>query len=494
MLGSEVIENNRGAAGQSDGLVCGLDVKLPARLAVGKGTVLYLSGWCFHPAQIIDRLEVIIDGARHAVSAHSMPRDEKPSAGNPLGHGRRSGFWALIPIAERQTATLADVELSARLRNGATARARLAGLKLHPRLADESRIQVGQFGPVGQPAPADGPLVAICLATHNPPLALFRRQVESIAGQSYRNWICIVSDDASRPESLAEIEKTIQGDGRFVLSPSSQWLGFYHNFERCLSLAPSEAEFIALSDQDDYWHADKLGELLSRFDERTTLVYSDMRIVNEQGEVTADSCWTARRNNYSNLASMMLANSVTGAAAMFRRELLDLLLPFPPRVGDLYHDHWLGSLALAVGRIKYVDRPLQDYTQHGGNVIGHDATPRPDLPRLVYYSFREMFSPEGRMRARAVYFEKVLKLEAMAQVLLMRGGGRIGRREQRTLRRLSGIEDSWLGCVWLALRGLKGWGRKSATIGAEYFLLPGLAWRFFAGREVRKEEHFPSVI
>ena len=41
---------------------------------------------------------------------------------------------------------------------------------------------------------------------------------------------------------------------------------------------------------------------------------------------------------------------------MFRRKLLDYLLPFPDKVGDAYHDHWLGVTAMTLGSIGYVDR------------------------------------------------------------------------------------------------------------------------------------------
>ena len=71
------------------------------------------------------------------------------------------------------------------------------------------------------------------------------------------------------------------------------------------------------------------------------------------------------------MASLLVANTVTGAASLFRRELLDLALPFPPRHGTPYHDHWLAAVALASGRIAYVDRPLYDYVQHRDAALGH---------------------------------------------------------------------------------------------------------------------------
>ena len=45
-----------------------------------------------------------------------------------------------------------------------------------------------------------------------------------------------------------------------------------------------------------------------------------------------------------------MINTVTGAASLFRRELLDVALPFPDVPGKPFHDHWLACVALAIGR------------------------------------------------------------------------------------------------------------------------------------------------
>ncbi len=91
----------------------------------------------------------------------------------------------------------------------------------------------------------------------------------------------------------------------------------------------------------------------------------------DDGTLVSDTYWTKRQPNHRNFASLLLGNSVTGAASLFRRDLLDDALPLPPRFGNLYHDHWLALVAAATGEIEYVDRPLYDYVQHADAVIGH---------------------------------------------------------------------------------------------------------------------------
>ena len=95
-----------------------------------------------------------------------------------------------------------------------------------------------------------------------------------------------------------------------------------------------------------------------------------MRLVDAKEEELSDTYWSDRKNNYSKLDVLMVANTITGAASLFRASLLDLILPFPERIGDAYHDHWVALVAFLGGDIRYVDEPLYDYRQHGNNIIG----------------------------------------------------------------------------------------------------------------------------
>ncbi len=224
-------------------------------------------------------------------------------------------------------------------------------------------------------------LLVVCMATYNPDLARFRRQVESIRGQDFTNWICLVSDDASEPGARAGMRDVLSGDPRFQFIEHGEQVGFYHNFERCLQLVPAQASWVALADQDDLWYPHKLSTCLARLTGPTQLVYCDMRIVSASGRVHSATYWTKRTNHYrsQDIDLLAVANTVTGAACVFRRGLLDLALPFPPRYGNVFHDHWLAVLAAASGGIRYVDEPLYDYLQTPEGVIGHYASLRRTL-------------------------------------------------------------------------------------------------------------------
>ncbi|HMY71168.1 MAG TPA: glycosyltransferase, partial [Blastocatellia bacterium] len=237
------------------------------------------------------------------------------------------------------------------------------------------------------------------MATYNPPSQLFRRQIESIRRQSWTNWHCFVSDDASSDEASARMQEVIGADDRFTLSVSATRLGFYRNFERSLQMVPVEFCYFALADQDDSWQPEKLQALFEQFDDNTALTYSDARIVDAAGRVIADSAFFNRDANCHDLVSMVMSNSVTGAAALFSGKVLQHALPFPAGIEGLAHDQWLACVSLACGKAKYLPRCLYDYVQHGENAIGfHDAIRSPWF-KLLFFGLKVMMTSKGRQAA-----------------------------------------------------------------------------------------------
>jgi glycosyltransferase involved in cell wall biosynthesis len=315
------------------------------------------------------------------------------------------------------------------------------------------------------------------MATFDPDPMLLERQIDSIREQTHEAWLCLISDDGSSEERFNRLRALTVDDPRFALSRSKERLGFYLNFERALKMVPPGAAFVALADQDDRWYPEKLDTLLAACGD-AQLVYSDMRIVDEAGDVISDTFWRGRRNNYTNLASLLLANTVTGAASLFRRQLLDLALPFPPPIGDPFHDQWVASVALATGRIEYLDRPLYDYVQHGDAARGHDAAMRKWDPRRLL-SWRD---PRGDLRriaahGRRSYEANVRRIALAAETIEARAGGMLERRKARAVRRVARLGRPPEPAVWLALRSLRRLVGRNETMGIELSLLAAIMWR-----------------
>jgi Glycosyl transferase family 2 len=468
------------------GLRLQLDYPLPESLAVGAGTALFVCGWCFSPSQRIRSLDFVVDGRFQPVAFHGVPRGDvfkalhpeidpystpptdPSSPDDPELRSFRSGFWGVARVHSRDHSRPCEILLRALLEDGSETVAELARITTSERLEQPVEIRA--------PGEGRGPLVAICMATYEPQLELFRRQLDSIRAQTHRNWICVISDDSSSPQRFAAMEDAVKDDPRFVLSRSPRRLHFYHNFERALSLAPAAADYVAMADQDDWWHPNKI-ETLVRAIGDAQLVYSDARIVRPDGELIANTYWSRRRNNHEDPASLLMANSVTGAASLFPRGLLDFALPFPPRQFTHFHDHWVALTARSLGDIAFVDRPLYDYTQHGGAVIGHATATRmpPRLRRRLSALTRNQADRVRRWRLH--YYVDCCRLMQFVTVLNMRCGERMSASTRRALNRFPEADRSPLALANLARRGLRELVGRPETLGAEIALFDAFVWR-----------------
>ena len=405
----------------------------------------------------------MIDGQRQPVLAHGMPRlDPFLERRDPLAY--RSGFWALPRIRppEDEHRDLV-IELVADLLGGGTASAEIGRVRARRSLPEpEPTASVAAASSAAATADRGASsLVAIAMATYEPPGDLLEAQLASIRAQTHPDWICCISDDGSSAESFEALRRAVGDDPRFVVSRSPRRLGFLRNFERALTMVPPAARYVALADQDDRWYPEKLTTLLAAIGD-AQLVYSDARIVARDGTLVADTYWAARANNHADLLSLLVANSVTGAASLFRADLLADALPFPPAQFAHYHDHWLALVALALGEIAYVDRPLYDYVQHGEASLGHAAANRTTGLMQRVRVVRER-SRRDRVRLwRMHYFVDYMRLLEVATVLEMRCGDRMPAPKRRVLRRFVRSERDPVELARLWLRGVARADRRPA--------------------------------
>ena len=425
-----------------------LDLPLTGSVWAGEPTPFFVCG-TVRSQHAIAEVEVAVAG-----EAFRCDFEERPRPGCTLR------FWAALPGVPASPGAL-PIEVVVSFRDGGVARAELGCIQVE-----------GAPSPVAAPEGASRGLIAICLASFDPDPGLLRGQIDSLRAQSDPNWICVISDDRSRPERRAEIERQVADDPRFVISVSDSRRGFYLNFERALRLAPREAELIALCDQDDVWYRDKLAALREAIGD-APLAYSDARLTDTEGAILAHSVWPKRRPNTASLASVLVANSVPGASLLIRADVARRALPFPRVPGWPFHDRWLPAVALSAGPIVRVDRPLYDYVQHEAAVLQgrfgafaerHDR--RPDL------------SPSLAVRWRGRFFHAYLPLRMYRQALIDRGAVK-GEAERRALARLTA--ETLATALRLSLRSLRTLLGRDETSGLEWVAASGLLWRSWAG-------------
>lgn len=222
--------------------------------------------------------------------------------------------------------------------------------------------------PTGDPKGGDSPpRGTVVLAAYKPPVDLFEIQLKSIQRQTVRDFECLISADGDAGYVRSLVQEAVGDDPRFRVIGYDERLGFYANFERALSAVDLNSRWVALSDQDDRWYPHKLEQLIPCLSQYS-LVASQSRVVRSGGSPVVLGA-TRRKDTHPEY--FFIENQYTGGTCVFRRELLDLALPFPKlNTASQVHDHWLAVCAAASEGSKVTNWMLQDYVQHGQNAIG----------------------------------------------------------------------------------------------------------------------------
>ena len=218
--------------------------------------------------------------------------------------------------------------------------------------------------------------VEVLLATYNGEKFL-EEQLQSLSNQNFTDFKVLISDGGSTDGTLPILKKWSEKDSRFVLLGEGGRLGVKENFSRLMGIA--EGDYLFFADQDDVWKRDKLDLFLKKMEEleksegkdKPLLVHSDLEVVNQKLEPIAPSFWNYIRLDPKGgrcFNRLILQNTVTGAACLINRPLLELARPIPPE--SVMHDWWLALVAIAFGKIGIIDVATVHYRQHGHNEVG----------------------------------------------------------------------------------------------------------------------------
>jgi hypothetical protein len=282
-------------------VICKIELAPPAECETGIGRVHAVRGYCFHPKKRTAALTLLVgDRAQPEVEFEDFRPDiaQQFADRDECGSSVTSGFFATFEALPELAGTQQPLALEIAFTDGGRERIEFGRVEFVAPALRKPEVPVATL--------------AICLATWNPEPDAFARQVDSLVAQDFSDWVCIVNDDDSAKAIYARIREICARDKRFHLFRNPRNLGFYRNFETALGRVPAGTRFVALCDQDDFWYPDKLSASLAAFKPETQLVYCDMRIVDESGDVIAPSYWIRRRNQYRDLEVLMAANTVTG--------------------------------------------------------------------------------------------------------------------------------------------------------------------------------------
>jgi len=207
-----------------------------------------------------------------------------------------------------------------------------------------------------------------------------REQMDSIIAQSHDDWHLIIRDDGSTDSTLEILREYSEKykSKLTIIDDGLGGLGARGNFSRLMEY--STAPYILFSDQDDIWEKDKVKDMLTAIQQaesknqvsatetpEPTCVFSDLAMINENGELIAPSLWEKESIDPTRvlLGQLLVQNVPYGCTMIINRSLLDLATPIDGRA--LLHDHWLALLSAAAGRILSFNKATIRHRIHDTN-------------------------------------------------------------------------------------------------------------------------------
>lgn len=189
--------------------------------------------------------------------------------------------------------------------------------------------------------------------------------LESVLGQTYRDFEVIVMDDGSTDDTKSKVHAFRDGRIKYFYKANEGLAG-----TRNRGIAASTGEYIAFLDHDDLWTPQKLEAqmaILER-DRDVGLVFSDAHVLKDGKKERAtyfDRCKPKRGSIFEDLL-LESSNFIPLSSVMMRRNVFDEIGCFKTefKIGEEYE---LFLRAADRYRFDYVDEPLAVIRMHEGN-------------------------------------------------------------------------------------------------------------------------------
>ena len=195
-------------------------------------------------------------------------------------------------------------------------------------------------------------------------------QLDSILSQQNVEVEILVRDDGSTDKTL-DILKKYQLEGKLTYYTGKN-LKPAQSFMDLIDRAP-EADYYALSDQDDFWQPQKLSRAISKLKTISrhpgpALYYG--KTTPTDAQLNPLLITPKESETFCTLSQAIIWNSAAGCTFVFNKELLKILRQYHPKI-LVMHDAWIYQLCMALKYPVYRDtESFIYYRQHSTNVMG----------------------------------------------------------------------------------------------------------------------------
>ena len=186
-------------------------------------------------------------------------------------------------------------------------------------------------------------LVSVVMPVYNAELYV-EESIESIIGQTFKDWELIVVDDASTDGSLALVKKFADNDCRIKVISLSNNVGQLRARNR--GIIASRGKYYAVQDADDISLPERLEKQVAFMEAnpKLAIVGSNIQIMDEKGCVYAERYYPESTEAVKK--SAILSNPFAASAAIVKTDVLKKLGGYPLHTKKIAEDYalWLKIL------------------------------------------------------------------------------------------------------------------------------------------------------
>lgn len=240
------------------------------------------------------------------------------------------------------------------------------------------------------------PTVSVVIPTYNRSTLLVRA-VESVLGQSFKDFEIIVVDDASTDDTYSVVRSFRDPRIVYVRNDSNKGVSASRN----VGISLSKGEFVAFLDSDDVWLPSKLDKQLLLFsgDSDIGMVYTGEVFVNERGEKIREMVPKYRGYIFNVLLGK---NFISPSSVMVRREVFYRVGLFNEEL-SYREDYELWLRIAKKYKVDAVCEPLTIRYIHTGERLSNNAMERIRSFFYIMDSYRDDFAKNPKALARQYY-------------------------------------------------------------------------------------------
>ena len=228
--------------------------------------------------------------------------------------------------------------------------------------------------------------ISVAMATYNGEKYI-RQQLRSILNQSMMVDEIIVVDDNSDDRTIEIIDEF--NCPQIRIYKNSKNLGYVENFYRAMSL--THGKYVFLADQDDIWEKEKVELTLAELQKsnKNMAVCTGFSLIDQNENPITDiehyqvnDFVLQKHKDIENLTlkRLVFGNVVQGCTYCVRRDVVNVYLKVHNK--EVIHDYQLMLISAAMGKVKYLNKPLIRYRLHGNNAVGFEKKRhRLEMPR-----------------------------------------------------------------------------------------------------------------